>query len=76
MTVTRNYSAMSDPDANPQFRRRWTEPTPRNENRRPGWTPEAAARARSQHGRHFMNNTNWDRLSTAILMDHRRGRAA
>ena len=76
MTATRNYFAQSWPDENPSFRRRWSEPAPRNENRRPGWTPEAAAKSQSQHGRQLMDTTTWTRLSIAVLTDSRKGRAA
>ncbi len=62
MSSYRNYSAMSDRDVNPQFRRRWIEPTTRNENRRPVYQTRAAE--------------PFARLSIELLTDARRNRAA
>ncbi len=72
MTATRNYFAQSWLDENRQFSRRWTEPPKRD--RRPVYQTEAA----EMHIKESRNTdtTTWANLSTAILMDHRRGRAA
>ncbi|HBJ42926.1 MAG TPA: hypothetical protein DDZ20_19905 [Hyphomonas sp.] len=42
---TRNFARMNDPDLNPQFRRRWTEPESPRKSREPrpriqGWRKE------------------------------------